>query len=144
MKVLFAILIVLGLAVFSQMVIHPPNIAPTKAYDLEHGDPAPPGYHPMTDASLIEPPGVKLSKLVNNYGLSKGTLVLTNHNTYPIADAVITCDATAPSGTVVKNYTFTIYEVLQPSKQKSVSYDFGFWPQQGTAMGCHSIGATRR
>jgi hypothetical protein len=137
MRVVLAITILLLLAAAVKMATGPTR------HDLVHGDPNPPAYRP-TPVDLTEPPLVKLGRLDNSYSILKGKLTLTNTNKYAVADTVINCDVTASSGTTVGGYNFTIYEVLQPSKPKTVDYNFGFWPQQGKSLNCRSLRATRR
>ena len=104
----------------------------------------PASYIPMPALPLIEPPSIKLGKLDTSYGILQGSFTLANANKFVVADAELTCAITAPSGTVVGGYHFTIYEVLAANKSKAVSnYKFGFWPQQGKSMSCDVKGARR-
>jgi hypothetical protein len=101
-------------------------------------------YIPMPPLPLLDPPTIKLGTLDSSYGMLQGSFTLTNVNKFAVADAEVTCEITAPSGTVVGNYHFTIFEVLAASKSKTVNnYKFGFWPQQGKSLRCNVQGAGR-
>jgi hypothetical protein len=79
-----------------------------------------------------------------SYGVLEGSFTLTNENAFAIADAEIICEITAPSGTIVGGYRFTIYDVVAAKKSKAVNgYKFGFWPQQGKSLSCEANKARR-
>ncbi|MET4242746.1 hypothetical protein [Bradyrhizobium sp. RT10b] len=90
-----------------------------------------------------EAPVVKMSSLDRSYSILKGKLTFTNTNKYPVRDPSVKCEVAAASGTAIHNYLFVIYERLEPSKPKTVDYNFGFWPQQGKSLSCWSTSVTR-
>lgn len=93
---------------------------------------------------VVFPPGVKLGRMDRSYGVLEGSFTLTNENAFAIADAEIICEITAPSGTVVGGYRFTIYDVVAAKKSKAVNaYKFGSWPQQGKSLSCEANKARR-
>jgi hypothetical protein len=90
---------------------------------------------PAAAASL--PPEIKLGQLDRSYGLLEGGFTLKNPNNVPIKDVGILCEVTAPSGTIIHHYRFTIFEIVPAKGEKTVrNYKFGFWPQQGKSISC--------
>src|SRR3954452_12197135 len=71
-----------------------------------------------------------------SYGLFVGSFTIKNNNSYAVADLRISCQVTAPSGTQVGAYDFTLYEVVGANKSKTVRHRFGLWPDQGKSVSC--------
>jgi hypothetical protein len=95
-------------------------------------------------AQGVTPPEVQLGRMDRSYGVLEGTFILKNTNNFPIADASIWCSITAPSGTVIGSYQFTIYEIIPAKGRKTIqNYKFGLWPEQGKSIGCYSASARR-
>lgn len=92
----------------------------------------------------IVSPTLKLGAADKSYGFLVGDISLTNPNDFAIADVVVACMVTAPSGTVLLNYDFTIYDVVKAKAAKTVrAHRFGRWPDQGKSLTCLATGARR-
>jgi hypothetical protein len=81
---------------------------------------------------------IKLGRVV------EGGFTLKNPNDVPIKDVDITCTVTAPSGTAIHHYRFTIFDIVPAKGEKVIkNYKFGYWPQQGERVGCRVVAALR-
>src|ERR1700712_2600940 len=85
----------------------------------------------MQGAPSISLPSIDLKSLSSEYGFLEGSFVISNANSFPIANAAIHCDVHGPGGTVVHAFDFVIQELIPANGKKTISnYKFGFWPQQ--------------
>lgn len=90
-------------------------------------------------------PTIKLGKMDSSYGVLAGSFSIVNSNAFAIYDTEIICDITAPSGTRVGGYHFTIFEIVPATGTKEIkNYKFGLWPDQGKSIGCYGKQAKRR
>ena len=93
----------------------------------------------------IEPPKVKLGRLDSSYGLLQGNFTLINENKFPIADAVVRCDVIAPSGSVIRQYKFTVYEVSRRTVRRPyVDTSLAYGRNKGKSVSCFSTVAMPR
>ena len=85
-------------------------------------------------------PDVKITRLVTEYALTTGDLLIKNHNAFPISDVAIECEVLAPSGTAIATFRLTAFLSIQPKTSAALkNYRFGVWPQQGKSMRCQSV-----
>jgi hypothetical protein len=127
------VLLLFGVGVFVYAVGSTYSASPT---DAPRERAAPAIYAPLPP----EVPRLKLGTLDSSYGLLKGNLTIINDNKKAIKDVVVACDVIAASGTTIREYHFTIYQIVKANKSKLITgYNFGFWPQQGKSVSCRSI-----
>lgn len=101
----------------------------------------------LTPASLEQRSDIKieLKQVDMSYSSFRGSFVLENPNPFPVADIRILCSVFAGSGTVIKEYNETIFEIVPAKgKKKITGHRFGYWPEQGKKVGCHTTGFQRR
>lgn len=80
-----------------------------------------------------------------SYGLFVGSFTVKNNYSHPVADLRIACDVTAPSGTKVGGYDFTLFQIVGPKQSKTIrGHRFGLWPDQGKSVSCSAISAEHR
>ena len=95
--------------------------------------------------SLPEDASIELGTLDRSYGLLEGSFTLKNPNQFAIADIKVRCDITASSGTTIDQKEFTVFDVVPAKGEKAIrKFKFGYWPQQGKSIGCHTTGYVRR
>lgn len=89
-------------------------------------------------------PTLKFEWLDKSYGILRGTFTVSNPNPFAVTDPVVECDIVAPSGTVINQYRFTVYERILANGHKTIkSFEFGLWPQQGKSLSCATLSAQR-
>ncbi|ETR77897.1 hypothetical protein X566_09695 [Afipia sp. P52-10] len=90
-------------------------------------------------------PDITLGQVDMSYSNFKGSFTITNPNGFAIADVRVRCAVYGGSGTSIKDYEFTVYEVVPAKGKKSIQgYKFGYWPDQGKKVGCATAGYQRR
>lgn len=90
-------------------------------------------------------PTIKLTTVDMSYSSFVGSIVVNNPNAFPIADIRISCSVYGGSGTTIKEYNETIYEVVPAKSKKTIrNHRFGYWPDQGQKVGCSIAGYQKR
>jgi hypothetical protein len=90
-------------------------------------------------------PQIKLTTVDMSYSSFVGSVTITNPNAFPIADIRISCSVYAGSGSTIKEYNQTIYEIVPAKSKKTIrNHRFGYWPDQGKKVGCSTVGYQKR
>jgi hypothetical protein len=92
-----------------------------------------------------ELPKLTLDRIDSSYGLAKADFRIANGNVFAIADVQIKCEVFAASGTSLRLYDLTVFDVIQPKTTKTIrEFKVGFWPDQGKSMSCSPLIYKRR
>lgn len=69
--------------------------------------------------------------------------IKNNHSDYSIKDITIECSTYGNSGTLLNSVSKTVFEVIQPSKSKTVKeLNFGFVDSQSATAKCQIVNAS--